>query len=112
MPIDLTKGFNLRVEGEIGKFNTLPIEHLVKLAENLQKLLQNIAKHQLEVEGAIDLDNFKVELSGFKIGSAIPEFVFTPRVKTVTSGDIFEQRTFVNDKFDSYLRVADKGDYS
>ena len=112
MSVDLTKGFNIRVEGEIGKFNTLPIEYLVRLAENLQKLLQDIAKHQLEVDGAIDLDNFKVELAGFKIGSAIPEFVFTPRVKAVTSGDVFEQRTFVNNKFDSYLKVANKGNYS
>ena len=112
MQVDLTKGFNLRIEGEIGKFNTLPIEYLVKLAENLQKLLQDIAKHQLEVDGMIDLDNFKVELAGFNIGSAIPEFVFTPRIKGVTSGDVFEQRKFVNNKFDSYLKVANKGDYS
>ena len=112
MQIDLVKGFNLRVEGEIGKFNTLPIEYLVKLAENLQKLLQDIAKHQLEVDGAIDLNNFKVELAGFTIGSAIPEFIFTPRIKAVTSGDVFEQRKFVNNKFDTYLKVANKGDYS
>lgn len=112
MRIDLIKGFNLRVEGEIGKFNTLPIEYLVRLAENLQKLLQDIAKHQLEVDGAIDLNNFKVELAGFTIGSAIPEFIFTPRIKAVTSGDVFEQRKFVNDKFDAYLKVADIGDYS
>lgn len=112
MLVDLTKGFNLRVEGEIGKYNTLPIEHLVRLAENLQKLLQDIAKYQLEVDGAIDTSNFKVELAGFKIGSAIPEFIFTPRIKAVTSGDIMEQRKFVNSKFDSYLKVANKGDYS
>jgi predicted RNase H-like HicB family nuclease len=112
MLVDLTKGFNLRVEGEIGKFNTLPIEHLVKLAENLQKLLQDIAKYQLEVDGAIDMSNFKIELAGFKIGSAIPEFVFTPRIKTVTSGDVIEQRRFVNNKFDAYLKVADKGNYT
>jgi hypothetical protein len=112
MQVDLTKGFNLRVEGEIGKYNTLPIEQLVKLAENLQKLLQDIAKHQLEVEGAIDLNNFKVELSGFNIGSAIPEFIFTPRIKAVTSGDVISQRKFVNDKFESYLKIAHKGDYS
>ncbi len=112
MLVDLTKGFNLRIEGEIGRYNTLPIEHLVKLAENLQKLLQDIAKYQLEVDGAIDTSNFKVELAGFKIGSAIPEFVFTPRVKAVTSGDVFEQRKFVNIKFNSYLKVANKGDYS
>lgn len=112
MLVDLTKGFNLRVEGEIGKYNTLPIEHLVKLAENLQKLLQDIAKYQLEVDGAIDTSNFKVELAGFKIGSAIPEFVFTPRIRAVTSGDVIEQRKFVNNKFDSYLKVANQGDYS
>lgn len=112
MQVDLNNGVNLRVEGEIGKHNTLPIEYLVKLAENLQKLLLDIAKYQLEVDGAIDLNNFKVELSGFHVGSAIPEFIFTPRVKTVTSGDIFEQRRFVNVKFDNYLKVANKGDYS
>lgn len=112
MQVDLVKGLSLRVEGEIGKYNTLPIEYLVKLAENLQRLLQNIAKHQLEVDGAIDLDNFKVELAGFKIGSAIPEFVFTPRMKAVTSGDVIDQRKFVNNKFESYLKVANKGDYS
>lgn len=112
MQVDLTKGLNLRVEGEIGKFNTLPIEYLVRLAENLQKFLQDIAKHQLEVDGAIDLNNFKVELSGFKIGSAIPEFIFTPRIKGVTSGDVFEQRKYVNTKFDSYLSIANKGDYT
>ncbi len=111
MQVDLTAGLNLRVEGEIGKHNTLPIEYLVKLAENLQKLLQDIAKYQLEVDGAIDLNNFKIELAGFEVGSAIPEFVFTRRVKTVISGDVFEQRRFVNDKFENYLKVADKGDY-
>lgn len=112
MLVDLTKGFNLRIEGEIGRYNTLPIEHLVKLVENLQKLLQDIAKYQLEVDGAIDTSNFKVELAGFKIGSAIPGFIFTPRVKAVTSGDVIEQRKFVNTKFNSYLKVANEGDYS
>jgi hypothetical protein len=112
MQVDLNKGVNLRVEGEIGKYNTLPVEYLVKLAENLQRLLQDIANHQLEVEGAIDLDNFKIELAGFKIGSAIPEFIFTPRIKTVTSGDVLLQRNFVNSKFDNYLKIAHKGDYS
>lgn len=112
MTVDLTSGFNLRVEGEIGRYNTLPIEYLVKVAENLQKLLKDIAKYQLTVDGAIDLDNFKVELIGFKAGSAIPQFIFTPRVQTVTSGDVFEQRRFVNDKFEEYLKIANKGDYT
>ncbi len=112
MKINLTEGLNLRVEGEIGKYNTLPVEYLVKLAQNLQQLLQDIAEHQLEVDGAIDLSNFKVELSGFGIGSAIPEFKFTPRIKAVTSGDILQQRKFVNDKFENYLEVANGGDYS
>jgi predicted RNase H-like HicB family nuclease len=112
MLVDLAKGFNLRIEGEIGKYNTLPIEQLVKLAENLQKLLQDIAKYQLEVDGAIDTSNFKIELSGFKIGSAIPEFIYTPRIKAVTSGEVLEQRNFVNEKFNSYLKVANVGDYS
>lgn len=112
MKIDLSEGLNLRVEGEIGKYNTLPVEYLVKLAQNLQQFLQDIAEYQLEVDGAIDLSNFKVELSGFRIGSAIPEFKFTPRIKTVTSGDVLLQRKFVNNKFENYLEVANVGDYS
>lgn len=112
MPVDLNTGINVRIQGEIGKHNTLPIEYLVKFSENLQKLLQDIANYQLEVDGAIDLSNFKIELSGFKIGSAIPEFIFTPRIKPVTSGDVFEQRVFVNNQFDKYLNIANHGDYS
>src|SRR6185436_17768613 len=53
----------------------------------------------------------KIELSGFKIGSAIPEFKFTPRIKAVTSGDVFQQRRFVNDKFEGYLKIANVGNY-
>ncbi|HLF45002.1 MAG TPA: hypothetical protein VI548_01155 [Chitinophagaceae bacterium] len=112
MKVNLSEGLNLRVEGEIGRYNTLPIEYLVKLSQNLQQLLQDIAEHQLEVDGAIDLSNFKIELSGFRIGSAIPEFKFTPRIKTVTSGDVLQQRKFVNSKFESYMQVANIGDYS
>lgn len=112
MKINLLEGLNLRVEGEIGKYNSLPVEYLVKLVENLQQFLLDIAQHQLEVDGAIDLSNFKIELSGFNIGSAIPEFKFTQRVKTVTSGDVFRQREFVNNKFDEFLRVANVGDYA
>jgi hypothetical protein len=111
MKIDLSEGLNLRVEGEIGKFNTLPVEYLVRLAQSLQQLLQDIAKNQLEVDGAIDLSNFNVELSGFKIGSAIPEFKFTQRLKAVTSGDVLEQRRFVNEKFETYLKIANVGNY-
>jgi hypothetical protein len=112
MPVDLSNGLNLRVEGEIGKYKTLPIEYLIKLSENLQKLIQDIARFQLEADGAIDLSNFKIELAGFKAGSAIPEFVFTPRVKTVTSGDVIEQRKFISKQFSQYLSVAHKGDYT
>jgi hypothetical protein len=112
MLVNLSEGIHIRVEGELGKHNTLPIENLVRLAENLQQLLQNIARYQLEVDGAIDISNFRIELSGFLTGSAIPAFVFTPRVKMVTSGDVFEQRAFVNRKFDEYLKIAHSGDYS
>lgn len=112
MNIDLSKGLNLRVEGEVGKYNTLPIDYLIKLASNLQKLIQDIADNQLEVDGAIDLSNFNIELSGFRIGSAVPEFTYTKRIKGVTSGDVFEQRDFVNNKLKDYLEVANEGDYA
>ena len=51
-------------------------------------------------------------MSGFKNGSAIPEVKFTPIIKTVTSGDVLQQRKFVNNKFNEFLKVANIGDYN
>jgi len=53
--IDLNKGINLQIQGELGRFNTLPIDALVKIAEHLQTLINSIAVHGVDKGNVIDL---------------------------------------------------------
>ena len=101
---------NLQISGEIGKFNTLPIDYLVEISKKLQTLLQTIAKLNITETSTIDLNNFKIELSGFSAGSAVPQYSFTQRIQTNTS-DVFEQRQVVKHKFEQLLEIADRGEY-
>lgn len=112
MKLNLIEGIHIQIGGETGKYNTLPVEVLVKLAENLQKLVKSIAKYELDTPYELDFSNFNIELSGFKKGSAVPAFVLTPRVKfTVGEDGVAEQRNFVNKRFNDLMEIADKGDY-
>lgn len=109
--IDLEKEISIRIEGELGKHNTLPIESLIKIAESLQNLINDIVKYDLPVDESVDPNNFKIELSGFRQGSAIPQFAFTQRV-VPTFIDFKKQRTEVNSKLNELLAITDKGDYT
>lgn len=111
MAIDLQKGISLKIEGELGKFQTLPIESLIKIAESLQELVMSIAKYDLPANEAIDLNNFKLELTDFQKGSAIPSFVLTQRVQPVIT-DYQNQREEVTKKLNSLFEISDKGNYS
>ncbi len=82
MAIDLQKGISLKIEGELGKFQTLPIDSLTKIAESLQELVMSIAKYDLPTNEAIDLNNFKLELTDFQKSSAIPYFCFNSKNST------------------------------
>ncbi|MGL1889360.1 MAG: hypothetical protein OCD76_22790 [Reichenbachiella sp.] len=110
MKIDLNKGVNIRIAGELGKFNTIPIDTLVKISQKLQELILNIAKNDIHDSETIDLNNFKVELSGFRSGSAVPQFSFTQRVNP-TVNDVGLQRKSVNDKFEKLIGIANEGSY-
>ena len=110
MKIDLNKGVNIRIAGELGKFNTIPIDFLVKISRNLQELILNIAKNDIQNIGVIDPNNFKVELSGFNPGSAIPQFTFTERIN-LTDGNVESQRKIVNRKFEELIEIANEGNY-
>jgi predicted RNase H-like HicB family nuclease len=110
MKIDLNKGVSFQIEGELGKFHTLPVEALVKIAENLQDLLLTIAKSDVDSNDPIHLENFKVELSGFMHGSAVPQFVFTPRIQT-SIGNITKQRKVVNQKFVRLMGLSNNAEY-
>jgi hypothetical protein len=103
---------NLQVGGEIGKYNTLPVDYLVAIAKNLQVLLQTLAKVNVSDTSTIDLNNFKIELIGFKTGSAVPQFQFTPRTHLTIDGDIDQQRQLVRHKFDELIEASGMGDFT
>ena len=111
MKIDLEKGISLKIEGELGKYQTLPIDALIKIAETLQELILSIAKYDLPANEAINLNNFKLELSEFGKGSAIPSFVFNQRVQMVVHSDYQDQRQEISKKLNNIFDISDKGDY-
>ncbi|MGY0406811.1 MAG: hypothetical protein ACWIPJ_00430 [Polaribacter sp.] len=112
MAIDLEKGISLKIEGELGKFQTLSIESLIKIAESLQELVLSIAKYDLPANESIDLNNFKLELTDFQKGSAIPSFVLTQRISPVIPSDYKNQREEVTKKLNSLFEISDKGNYA
>jgi len=102
---------NLQVSGEVGKYNSLPVDYLVEIAKNLQTLLQTLAKVNVSEGSTIDLNNFKIELTGFKTGSAVPQFSFTPRRQLTLNGDVDNQRDLVRQKFDELVEASGKGNF-
>lgn len=106
----INENINLQISGEIGQYNSLPIDYLVDISKKLQTLLQTIAKLNVSEFDTINLDNFKIELSGFKTGSAVPQYSFTNRIQN-TLNDVSIQRALVKDKFEELLEVADSGQY-
>lgn len=111
MDFDLEKGISFKIEGELGKYQTLPIDALIKIAESFQNLVLSIAKYDVSSDNSIDYNNFKIELTNFTKSSAVPTFVFTPRIQLTTS-DYKEQRAIINSKLTQLIHIADKGDYS
>ncbi len=107
MKLNLEEGVFIQIAGTIGQYNTLPIEILVKLMENMQSLLQNIAISCLDESQNIDLNQFKVELSDFKVGSAVPKLKFTPRFQQkIVAADFAAQRVVVVKEFENLVTTA------
>jgi hypothetical protein len=97
MDFDLEKGISFKIEGELGKYQTLPIDALIEIAESFQNLVLSIAKNDLSSDNSIDYNNFKIELDDFTKSSSVPSFIFTPRIQHTTS-DYKEQRNLINTK--------------
>jgi len=76
MKIDLEAGFGFEVSGEIAKFHTLPVDFLIQVRINFRGLVNTLAKHTISESESIDLNNFKIHLSGFKRHSAVPVFIY------------------------------------
>lgn len=112
MKIDLNKGAFIEIGGELGKYNSLPVDILVKIAQDLQELIYTLAEHDLSSSEAIDLDNFKIELTGFTAGSAVPKFAYTPRIENKTGVHWQTHRNKVNEKFEKLIEISNSGDYN
>lgn len=111
MEFDLTKNISFKIEGELGKFNSLPIESLIKIAKSFQDLIHTIAKYDLETQGIINLSNFDIELTDFSKGSAVPSFRLTQRYIPTLNDNIGEQRFLLSKKVNEILNVSDTGNY-
>ena len=108
MKINLEHGVFIQIAGTVGQYNTLPIDILVRLMENMQSLLQNLALSRLSGRESIDLNQFKVELCDFREGSgAVPKVKFTPRYQQQSvAADFAKQRAIVTTEFETLLGVA------
>lgn len=111
MKVNLNSGAYIEIGGELGKYNSLPVDILVKIAIDLQNLVTSIAKHTLSSDEPIDLNNFQLELTGFEKGSAVPKFSFSPRSENMSSFYWASQRDSVNNCLNNVLQIANKGDY-
>lgn len=107
MKLNLEEGLFIQIAGTVGQYNTLPIEILVKLMENMQNLLQNIAISRLDETEGIDLNQFKVELCDFRAGSAVPKIRFTPRFQQkIVAADFPKQRALVAKELENLVTAA------
>ncbi|MBL7817642.1 MAG: hypothetical protein JNL70_21730 [Saprospiraceae bacterium] len=110
MKLNLEDGIFIQVAGTIGQYNTLPIEILVKLMENMQNLLQNIAISVLDETEGIDLNQIKVELCDFKAANgAVPKLKYSPRhQQKVVAADFDKQRAVISKEFENLISVSNE----
>lgn len=107
--IDLNSGIFLRIEGELGKNNSLSVDSLIKISKELQALVFAIAKHEISNQETVNLENFKIDLTGFKTGSAVPQFAFSKEFSETIGSGVNNQRNQVNEKLLSHLKLVEKG---
>lgn len=111
MKIDLNQGAYFQIGGELGKYNSLPINVLVKIAEDFQQLIMTLAHLEIDETELTSSENFEIELSDFKKGSAVPGFIFSPRKEKMIGEKWDIHRGIVNNKLEDILEVSNDGDY-
>ncbi len=108
---DLNKGIYIKLDGELGKYHSIPIGKLVEIAQSFQELITGLAKIKVD-QNEFDAENFVIELCDLKKGSVAPAFKFSERATTLSIvGDHKEQRLVVNEELNKILSVANTGDY-
>lgn len=111
MSLNLKKGISLKIEGQLGKNKTLSIEKLIEISKTLQDLVFSVIKNELKSEDEINLDNFKLELSDFSGGSAIPTYVISENKQQT----IYPYQNQIRDlelKLDEAFVIMDSGNYA
>lgn len=111
MKIDLDKGTYIEIGGELGMYNSLPIDVLIKIAHDFQQLVLVVAKYDLPSDEPIDPNNFKLELVGFSKASAVPKFAYSPRAENKTGINWKIHRDRVNERLENLVEISNSGDY-
>ena len=112
MKIDLEKGTYIEIGGELGMYNSLPIDILIKIAHDFQNLVLAVAKYDLPSDEPIDPNNFKLELVGFSKASAVPKFAYSQRAENKTGIHWKIHRDKVNERLENLVEISNSGDYS
>lgn len=108
--MDINEGMFVRVDGQMTVNNSIPIDALIKMATSLQKLIYDVAKNDINPDETISLDNFKLELCGFKGGSAVPQFKYNTVIQASVY-DITSQRKKVSEVVTKILNITESGKY-
>lgn len=107
--LDLEKELLIRV-GKENDDNVISWDVLKNVGDKLEELILTIAKYNLDVVGPVNLDNFKLDFSGFYNGSSIPAF----RLNTHPIPSLFNEdkaRKVVIANFSNLVSNVDKGNY-
>lgn len=110
--MDIDKNIHIRVDGVMTANNSIPIDVLSRIANSLQHLIFDVAKYDLIDEEVIKLDNFKIELCGFKGGSAVPAFTYTRTTQIGIGIDLQKQKERVDESVAKILSIANTGEYN
>ena len=111
MELDIEKSLMLKIEGELGKFQSLSIEALIEISENLQKFIFCIAENTIDSE-FINLNNFKIELNGFGKSSAVPDYGFSKRTTPTVDNNLSVQRKIVSQKVEEIFTISSNGNFT
>ncbi|MDO9576706.1 MAG: hypothetical protein Q7J16_02350 [Candidatus Cloacimonadales bacterium] len=112
MRINLNSGVYLQIQGDLGKYNSIPIDTLIKISKNLQKLIFTIAKYDLPSDEPLIMENFIIELVGFEKGSAVPMFAYSPRTENTYGLNWQLHRVSVNEKFEKLIEISSLDNYN
>jgi len=112
MDIDIiNEGLTLRIQGEMGKNSTISFDNFVRIGKSLQDLILVLGSFSLNDGNQIEPDNFKIDLSLFRPGSAMPQFKLSQPKFLPLFENTDKRRSELNKELGQLLDVSDKGDY-